>query len=94
MQGVMSLPFAKLAGSLLLTYSTHYGAAKIYSHLCVPSGVWGYIQGMFTTGSPICAATVSYVSNSQSSYATIITMTISRAVMDAILPGSSATVTA
>jgi len=83
----MSLPFTKLIGTLLLTYSTHYGAAKLYSSLCVPNGMWGYLQGMFTTGSPICAATVTYVANSQSSYAAIITMSISRALMDAILPG-------
>jgi hypothetical protein len=90
MQTMMSDPILKLAGTLLLTYTSHYGAAKIYSSLCVPNGIWGYIQGMFTTGSPICAATLSYVSNSQSSYATIITMTISRAVMDAILPPAAA----
>jgi len=81
-------PLLKLAGTLVLTYTSHYTAAKVYSNLCVPSGWFGYIQGMFTTGSPICSATLNYVSNSQSSYATIITMSISRAVMDAILPGS------
>lgn len=86
MQEMIGLPIVKLLGTLVLTYSTHYGAAKLYSSLCVPNGVWGYVQGMFTTGSPICAATVAYVSNSQTSYATIITMSISRAVMDAILP--------
>lgn len=88
MQTMLADPFIKLAGTLFLTYSSHYGAAKIYSTLCVPNGWFGYIQGMFTTGSPICSATLSYVSNSQSSYATIITMTITRAVMDAILPGT------
>ena len=85
------VPIAKVLGSLLLTYSTHYGASKLYSELCVPDGIIGYFYGMVTTGSPICSATLSYVSNSQTSYATIITMTISRAVMDAILPGTSST---
>lgn len=88
MQEMIGLPIVKLMGTLLLTYSTHYGAAKLYSSLCVPNGFWGYVQGMFTTGSPICAATVTYVSNSQASYATIITMSISRAVMDAVLPST------
>ena len=88
MQEMIGLPVVKLVGTLLLTYSTHYGATKMYSVLCVPNGMWGYVQGMFTTGSPICAATLTYASNSQASYAAIITMTISRAVMDAILPGT------
>lgn len=81
-------PILKLVGTLLLTYSTHYGATKLYTTLCVPDGFAGYVYGMFTTGSPICTATLSYVSNSQSSYATVITTTLSRAIMDTLLPGS------
>jgi hypothetical protein len=82
-------PLLKVAGTLFLTYSTHYGAIKLYSTFCIPDNLLGYLQGMITTGSPVCSATLAYASNSQTSYATIITMTISRAIMDAVLPSSS-----
>lgn len=83
-------PILKVAGTLFLTYSSHYGAIKLYSTFCVPDSLVGYLQGMITTGSPVCSATLAYASNSQTSYATIITMTISRAIMDAVLPSSPA----
>jgi hypothetical protein len=83
------LAVAKLAGTLLMTYTSHYVATKVYTHFCVPDGVWGFFQGMLTTGSPVCSVTLSYISNSQASYATAITMTVSRAIMDAIMPGAS-----
>lgn len=85
---VLASPILKLAGTLVLTYTTHYSAIKLYSALCVPDSVWGYVQGMFTTGSPFCTATLTYASNSQAAYATIITMTISRAIMDTVLPST------
>ena len=82
----------KIAGSVLLTYTTHYVAANLYTNLCVPTGVWGFIQGMVTTGSPVCSATLNYVSSSQSSYSTILTVTASRLIMDMIMPGAAAAV--
>lgn len=86
MYGHLTNPILRVAGTFLLTYTTHYGAAKMYTSLCVPDGFVGYVYGMFTTGSPICSATLAYVSNSQSSYATMITATISRSLMDTLLP--------
>lgn len=88
MYELVTTPVLRLAGTFLLTYTTHYGAAKLYTALCVPDGIMGYVYGMFTTGSPICSATLAYVSNSQSSYATIITATISRSLMDTLLPAT------
>ena len=79
---------AKIVGSIVLTYSTHYVAANIYTHLCVPTGLWGFVQGMLTTGSPVCSATLNYVSSSQTSYTTILTVTASRLVMDMLLPST------
>ena len=77
----------KVVGSVMLTYATHYVAANMYANLCVPQGIWGFVQGMVTTGSPVCTATLNYVSSSQSSYSTILTVTASRLIMDMILPG-------
>lgn len=88
MYALITTPVLRLAGTFLLTYTTHYGAAKVYTAICVPDGWLGFVQGMFTTGSPICSATLAYISNSQSSYASIITATISKSLMDTLLPAA------
>ena len=88
MYDLIATPVLRLAGTFLLTYTTHYGASKVYTAVCVPDGWLGFVQGMFTTGSPICTTILSYISNSQSSYATVITATISRSVMDTLLPAA------
>jgi len=80
---------AKIVGSIVLTYSTHYVAANFYTNVCVPTGIWGFVQGMFTTGSPVCSATLNYVSSSQTSYTSILTVTASRLVMDMLLPSTT-----
>jgi len=79
----------KIAGSVLLTYTTHYVAANLYTQLCVPGSLWGFFQGMVTTGSPVCTATLTYVASSQASYSTILTMTVSRLFMDMLIPGTA-----
>jgi hypothetical protein len=76
----------KTVATILLTYSAHYASTKAYSSFCVPDGLWGYVQGLLSTGSPMCSATLTYASNSQNSYATIITMAVSRIAIDFILP--------
>lgn len=76
----------KTVATILLTYSAHYASTKAYSSFCVPDGLWGYVQGLLTTGSPMCTATLTYASNSQNSYATIITMAVSRIAIELIIP--------
>ena len=76
----------KTVAAILLTYSAHYASTKAYSSFCVPDGLWGYVQGLLTTGSPMCTATLTYASNSQNSYATIITMAVSRIAIELIIP--------
>ena len=77
----------KTAGTILLTYSLHYASTKVYSELCVPDGVWGYVQGFLTTGSPLCSSTLAYASSTQNSYGTIITMAVSRLFIDVAAMG-------
>lgn len=76
----------KTLASIALTYSAHYASTKLYSELCVPDGIWGYLQGLVTAGSPLCTATLTYAYNSQTTYATVVTMAISRVAIDLILP--------
>jgi len=79
----------KTLATVVITYSAHYASTKAYSAMCVPDGILGYLQGFLTAGSPMCSATLNYASNSQNSYAAIITMAISRMAIDLITPSSS-----
>jgi len=77
---------AKTLATVVVTYSAHYASTKAYSAFCVPDGIWGYVQGFLSAGSPLCSATLNYASNSQNSYAAIITMAVSRIAIDTIMP--------
>jgi hypothetical protein len=77
------MEIAKTLGTVVITYTVHYASTKIYSHVCVPDGVWGYIQGFLMLGSPMCTAMLNFASSTQSSYGTIITMVLSRLLIDA-----------
>jgi hypothetical protein len=79
----------KSAASALLAYSTHYAVSKLYNHMCVPDGLWGYVSGMLTTGSPICQAGIQMMSNTQVSYSSMIMMGITRVIVDMVAPGAS-----
>jgi hypothetical protein len=75
----------KLLLTAFFTYGTHYGITKIYSTYCIPDGVWGFVQGSLTTGSPICSTIFNAMSHTQTSYGTIIVTTLSAAVANAIV---------
>ena len=68
----------------LLAYSTHYAVTKVYSTFCVPDGLWGFIQGSITSGSPICASTFSIMSHTHVTYSTIVLTSLSRLIIDAL----------
>jgi hypothetical protein len=83
----------KGVASAAVAYSVHYSSAKLYDYFCVPDGVYGFVQGMFTTGSPVCQAGLSVVSNTQMSYSTLITIGLTRMVLDMAVPGSGTAAT-
>jgi len=76
--------------SAAIAYSVHYGSLKIYDYFCVPDGFYGFIQGAFTAGSPVCQTALSIVTNTQISYTSLLTISLTRIVLDLFLPGSSA----
>jgi hypothetical protein len=78
----------KSALSALIAYSTHYGVTKIYNKICIPDGIWGYIHGLITAGSPVCQAGVTIITNTQVTYSSMILMGITRVVVDMVAPGS------
>jgi len=75
-------PVVKGLGSVLMTYTIHYGVAKLYNYVCVPDGAWGFITGLMTMGSPICQVAVKAMSITQLSYSSLIMMGISRVFID------------
>jgi len=79
----------KTAASALVAYTAHYGIAKFYNFACVPDGFWGYLNGMVSTGSPVCQAGVQVLTHTQVSYSSMIMMGITRVIIDVVAPGSS-----
>ncbi len=77
----------KGAATALISYTAHYGMVKAYSAACVPDGVWGWAQGIVSAGSPVCQAGITVISNTQIAYGTVITMGITRLLLDLVAPG-------
>jgi hypothetical protein len=84
-------PMGKGIASALISYTAHYTTVKAYSEFCVPTGIQGFLQGLVSTGSPVCQVGVQAMSATQVSYTTVIMMGISRILLDAICPGLPAT---
>lgn len=80
---------AKAAASAILAYTVHYGTAKIYNLVCVPDGILGYLQGLVTTGSPVCQAGVQVITHTQTSYSSMFLMGITRVFIDMVAPGAT-----
>jgi hypothetical protein len=72
----------KNAAAALLAYSAHYAAIKFYNYACIPDGVVGYINGLITTGSPVCQSVIQVISSTQVSYSSILLMSITRITVD------------
>ena len=81
----MDLVLKSLA-SAVIAYTAHYASTKLYNYACVPDGLAGYLQGFITTGSPICQAGFQVISSTQLSYSSMVTMGISRLVVDFVAP--------
>jgi hypothetical protein len=74
----------KGAVSLGIVYSTHYTSIKLYNTFCVPDGVWGFITGLLTTGSPACNVALKVAENTGVSYTTVLTVGLTRMILDII----------
>lgn len=87
LSAIATSPFSKAIGSAAISYTAHYGMTKAYNMMCVPDGIYGFLQGLVTSGSPVCQATVQIISSTQISYSQMIMITISRIVLDYVAPG-------
>jgi hypothetical protein len=65
-----------------IAYGTHYSMTKLYSEVCTPDTIYGFFQGMVTSGSPICTSIFSLMSSTHITYSTIILASFSRICVD------------
>jgi hypothetical protein len=72
--------------TMLLFYSVHYSVAKLYNHFCVPDTVYGFFQGMISTGSPVCMGGMEILKSTQTSYGSLIMLGTSRLFVDMMNP--------
>jgi len=72
--------------SMGVVYTLHYAGAKAYSAFCVPDGVWGFVQGLVTTGGPVCTVILKTVEATASSYSSILAMGATRLAIDFFVP--------
>lgn len=84
----VSTPLAKGLISALISYSAHYVTTKAYSTACVPDGIYGFLQGLVISGSPVCQVGIQVMTATQVSYSTVIMMGISRLILDTVAPSS------
>ena len=75
-------PLLKALATILVSYTTHYTTAKLYNSFCVREGIVGFLQGLVTTGSPICTGGMEIMKHTQLSYSSMITMGASRLFVD------------
>jgi hypothetical protein len=85
------MPFFKELGKMsaagLMAYTIHYGTTKFYNELCIPDGVYGFIQGMVTTGSPWCELAMRVSSHSSTLYVNFVLIGMSRMLIELIPTG-------
>ena len=86
-------PILKFVAAALLTYTTHYGVAKVYNYACVPDGILGYMYGFVSMGSPVCQVGLQAMTSTQVSYSSMIMTGITRIIVDYIVPGATIVVT-
>lgn len=70
--------------SAVVVYGAHYGSTKIYSEFCVPNGLWGFVSGFFTTGSPICSVALQIIDHTGSAYTTAISVGLTTFLLNLI----------
>jgi hypothetical protein len=74
----------KVLLGLGLNYSVHYGSIWIHNALCVPHSFSELLSGFVMTASPVCSLTLKVAQHTQSSYAAIVTTTMTNGLVELI----------
>ncbi len=67
-----------------MVYVAHYSSVKLYDNFCVPDGLWGFVSGLVTTGSPVCNVALKVAENTGTSYNTVLTVGLTRFILDLV----------
>ena len=73
-----------VALALAMNYGVHLGASVAYAKLCMPESVWGLLQSVVTTASPVCSFVLNTMQVTQNNYAAVITTTLVGAMSRAL----------
>lgn len=74
----------KSVASTGIIYLAHYATTKYYNHFCIANGTWGFISGLFTTGSPMCHVAVTVLQNTEIAYTSAFSIGLTRFILDAM----------
>ncbi len=74
-----------VAVALAVNYGVHMGASFAYAKLCMPDSVWGLVQSVVTTASPVCSFVLNTMQVTQSNYAAVIATTLVGAMSRALI---------
>jgi len=72
----------KAVATVFVSYGTHYTVTKLYSRFCVPDGLYGFVQGLLSAGSPLCHGGMEVMRNTQTSYSSLVMAGASRLFID------------
>jgi len=74
----------RLGATGMIAYCIHYASAKVYSAVCAPSGLAGFLYGLVTVASPVCSTALSALSHTQNLYANFVVFGLSRLLVELV----------
>jgi hypothetical protein len=68
----------------LIAYSSHFSVTKLYNVICIRDGIYGFIEGLMTAGSPLCSSLLTVMTYTQVTYSTLLVTSITRILVDIV----------
>ena len=64
--------FALIVVPVTSSFLTHFIASNIYSFVCTPLTLWGVLQSIIVTASPVCSTILSVMNYTQNMYGSLL----------------------
>ena len=61
-------PIVAALTPIATVFATHYVSSNLYSYMCVPMTLQGFLTSIVTTASPVCAGILNVMNLSSQSY--------------------------
>lgn len=65
-------------------YLVHVGSSLAYGEVCVPNSLWGVVQSLVSTASPVCSLLLTTMTTTQNTYAVLLTTSVAAALSGAL----------